>query len=64
MVVHVVPRGDLIAHEAIDCPCGPTPELQQTEHGDRWIHVHHSLDGRELADLPVPGSWQCVAVFG
>lgn len=50
---HVMPNRDLIEHEASeDCVCGPEP-LNVTEMGDagdRWVYVHHSLDGRELAD--------------
>lgn len=64
MIVHVVPQGDLITHETVDCPCGPLVELRQTDDGDRWMYVHHSLDGREIEDLPVPNSWACVTVVG
>lgn len=41
--VHVMPVDDLIAHENhADCICGPDVEIH-----DRWLYVHHSLDGRE-----------------
>lgn len=48
-VVHVLPVGDLIEHEAAGdgCPCGPTPEMVRGDDGDGWLIVHHSLDGRE-----------------
>ncbi|UUX60151.1 hypothetical protein [Glutamicibacter halophytocola] len=47
---HVYPEGDLIEHDTENqdqCVCGPTSELIQHEDGDRWLHTHHSLDGRE-----------------
>lgn len=41
---HVMPRGDLVAHEADeDCICGPDAEF--VEGG--IVFTHHSLDGRE-----------------
>lgn len=47
---HVVPLDDDIIHEwTRNCVCAPTSEFT-TDHPDgntRWIHVHHSLDGRE-----------------
>lgn len=48
-VWHVYPKDDLVGHDtdSLDCVCGPTPHLEQTEDGDAWIYVHHSLDGRE-----------------
>lgn len=46
--MHVRPLGDLIEHEWDGCVCAPTPQLVETDHGDEWIYVHHSLDGREL----------------
>lgn len=45
--VHVVPNNDLVDHEDEGCVCGPTTEHVPTEHGDAWVVVHHSLDGRE-----------------
>lgn len=51
--VHVLPVDDLIAHEAQggDCPCGPTTEPVKAEDGYiGWVVIHHSLDGRELAE--------------
>ena len=52
MSLHVVPVNDLIEHQTDeDCPCGPTPELvQRFGEPDRWVIVHHSLDGRELTE--------------
>jgi len=43
---------DLIEHELTDdCPCGPTPEPVKCDDGSvGWVYVHHSLDGRELAE--------------
>jgi hypothetical protein len=49
--VHVHPNHDLIVHSLqFDCPCIPTPEyVPSSDNGpDGWVHVHHSLDGREL----------------
>lgn len=49
--VHVVPVGDLIAHDSDggDCPCGPTAEAVMRDDGSNgWLVTHHSLDGREL----------------
>lgn len=50
--VHVHPLGDLIAHDlTADCVCGPDCELVEAEHApDRWLVIHHSLDGREKAE--------------
>jgi len=47
--IHVYPGNDAIIHEAWDaCPCGPASELHTgSEDGDRWLIIHHSLDGRE-----------------
>lgn len=47
--VHVLPVGDLIAHEDVgdDCPCGPAVEHVPGERGDGWLIIHNSLDGRE-----------------
>lgn len=45
---HVVPRGDLIEHQADDdCACGPTSK--PVEGG--FVTVHHSLDGREQHEI-------------
>jgi len=47
---HVYPTRDLIEHEVDgeDCPCIPTVEPVEREDGSfGWLHVHHSLDGRE-----------------
>lgn len=47
--VHVIPRGDLIAHEEDDCVCLPTVEPVPRDDGSfGWLVTHHSLDGREL----------------
>jgi hypothetical protein len=47
---HVLPTNDLIEHErpGDDCLCGPDVEF--VENG--VVMVHHSLDGRELHDIP------------
>lgn len=50
--VHVVPNGDLIAHDYIDCPCGPAQELIEGADGDAYLYTHHSLDGREFTEDP------------
>lgn len=52
MAVHVLPVGDLIEHQARDdCPCGPRTEPVERDDGSMgWLHVHHSLDGREAAE--------------
>lgn len=51
---HVTPSNDLIEH-VIDwdgeCVCGPECIPVPREDGSNgWLYVHHSLDGRELAD--------------
>lgn len=49
---HVTPEHDLIEHEDNDtCVCGPTAQLVKRDDGTDagWVHVHHSLDGREQA---------------
>jgi hypothetical protein len=53
--VHVTPVGDSIDHPADDtCICGPRVERVEREDGsDGWVHVHHSLDGRERRE-PAP----------
>lgn len=52
MSTHVVPVGDLIEHETTDdCPCGVRTEPVERADGTvGWLHVHHSLDGRETAE--------------
>lgn len=46
--IHVLPVEDSIVHMADDCVCGPRMDLiDQVADGDVWMHVHHSLDGRE-----------------
>lgn len=49
--VHVRPVGDLIEHSWADCPCGPAVQPVKRDDGScGWLYVHHSLDGRELAE--------------
>lgn len=50
--LHVVPVGDLIEHVPTgDCPCGPADQPVKRDDGSvGWLTVHHSLDGRELAE--------------
>ncbi|RKR92794.1 hypothetical protein BDK92_7276 [Micromonospora pisi] len=50
--VHVMPVGDLVAHDRdAACVCGPTTEPVPTSDGRiGWVIVHHSLDGREHGD--------------
>lgn len=46
--VHVVPAGDLTAHEDDACPRGPRVEAVFRDDGSNgWLVVHNSLDGRE-----------------
>ncbi|MEV2239508.1 hypothetical protein [Micromonospora sp. NPDC049891] len=47
--LHVTPVGDLIDHTTDDtCLCGPRPErVTRADGSDGWLHIHHSLDGRE-----------------
>lgn len=45
--------GDLVEHELTEnCVCGPTalPVKDETDGSVGWVYVHHSLDGRELAE--------------
>lgn len=43
-----MPVSDLIEHDYDRCPCGPRTEAVFREDGSNgWVHVHHSLDGRE-----------------
>jgi hypothetical protein len=53
--LHVVPVEDLIEHNITeDCPCGPRVEPVERDDGSYgWLHVHHSLDGRENHEPPV-----------
>jgi hypothetical protein len=49
-ILHVLPVDDLIEHEDVGdgCPCGVTVQPVEREDGSYgWVHVHHSLDGRE-----------------
>lgn len=51
--LHVVPIEDLVEHNTNgdDCLCGPEHELVPGKDGsDNWLIIHHSLDGRELAE--------------
>ncbi len=49
--VHVLPIGDLIAHDSDHddaCVCGPDVEPVKGDDGAiGWVITHHSLDGRE-----------------
>lgn len=49
MATHVIPVNDLIEHVAADdCICVPRVEPVPRDDGSMgWLHVHHSLDGRE-----------------
>lgn len=41
--VHVFPEDDQIGHTLDeDCVCGPSAECYE-----RWLYIHHSIDGRE-----------------
>lgn len=52
ITAHVMPRGDLVEHEASDdCPCGPASVPVTREDGSvGWNIIHHSLDGREASE--------------
>lgn len=54
--VHVTPIDDLIEHEeSEDCVCVPRTTLIHCDDGsDGWVITHHSLDGRELAEVDQP----------
>ncbi|MEU7170329.1 hypothetical protein ABZ949_02410 [Micromonospora tulbaghiae] len=55
--VHVLPVGDLVAHEqeGDDCPCGPRVEPVPADNGSiGWLVTHHSLDGREQREQEHP----------
>lgn len=48
--LHVYPIGDLVAHNTSggDCVCGTITEpAPRTDGSMGWLHIHHSLDGRE-----------------
>ncbi|MFI8206887.1 hypothetical protein [Streptomyces sp. NPDC085937] len=51
-MLHVVPLGDAVEHEADDdCICGPTLKPITGDGGTIvWLMVHHSLDGREATE--------------
>jgi hypothetical protein len=57
MATHVIPVDDLIDHTSDDdCPCGPTVEPVVRDDGSTgWVHVHHSLDGREQDEVSDAG---------
>lgn len=51
--VHVVPVGDLVAHDTDgdDCLCGPSTEAVYRDDGTNgWLIRHNSLDGREAEE--------------
>ena len=54
--VHVLPMSDKIEHQLdVDCVCGPrvewvNPDTDET-HPNGPLVVHHSLDGREKAEV-------------
>jgi hypothetical protein len=46
--LHVVPVGDYFSHSYKGCLCQPDTEFTQApEHGDLWVHKHHSFDKRK-----------------
>ena len=49
---HVVPRGDVIQHDADgECVCGPrTQPVVRLDGSMGWLVTHASLDGRELRE--------------
>lgn len=50
---HVMPDQDIVEHQTSeDCVCGPQTEILLAWDGSTagYIHVHSSLDGRELAE--------------
>lgn len=51
-IAHVVPIGDLMAHQADDdCPCGPvTSPVFRGDGSNGWVVVHSILDGREATE--------------
>lgn len=51
--VHVVPVGDLVAHDTSGdtCICGPSTEPVYRDDGSNgWLIRHNSLDGREAEE--------------
>lgn len=52
-MLHVVPLGDAVEHEADDdCVCGPTLKPVAGADGSLvWLMIHHSLDGRETGEV-------------
>lgn len=54
--LHVIPDGDWYGHSRTeDCVCGPRVEPVKRRDGSMgWLYVHHSLDGREQHEPPVP----------
>jgi len=51
--IHIVPVSDDVRHDLDeDCVCGPAVERVDTDHGDEWLCVHHSFDGRETREEP------------
>lgn len=43
--------GDIEHELGADCVCGPRVEpVKQDDGSIDWVYVHHSLDGRELAE--------------
>lgn len=53
--IHVLPVDDLVEHEDVgdDCVCGSTVEAVPRDDGSMgWLITHHSLDGRELREVP------------
>ena len=62
--VHILPIGDLIAHElSPDCPCQPVEQEGERKTGTAfWLFTHSSLDGRELTEprsTPTEGAPPC-----
>lgn len=54
MNVHCYPIDDLIEHDTDtdECVCGPEVEVVKRADGSvGWLYVHHSLDGREAAEV-------------
>jgi hypothetical protein len=52
-IVHVHPVDDLVDHELVGdgCTCGVTVEPVKNDDGSvGWLHIHHSLDGRETRE--------------
>lgn len=52
---HVIPLGDLVAHEFDECVCGPTVKPIKRDDGSvSWVVIHHSLDHREQRERNPP----------